>query len=85
MLEENVKKFMCNICGEQFVLSSRMQWHMKSHMDAKPYKCVDCNKEYGYLWQLNQHRVTHSDERKFVCECCAKAYKVSCMQVPNAI
>jgi len=70
-------KYICDQCGQQFLLRSSLQTHMRTKHDplfSPSLECKVCHKKYRTTKTLRQHEETHKGFI-FTCEFCDKQFK----------
>ncbi|XP_055906360.1 zinc finger protein Xfin-like isoform X2 [Eupeodes corollae] len=66
--------FKCLHCSKEFLYSSRLKKHMRSH-NSKPYSCSSCSKGFKLSAQLRNHiDVAHRNIKPFKCEECPRTF-----------
>ncbi|XP_046731059.1 zinc finger protein 260-like [Silurus meridionalis] len=78
------KKYMCNLCGAEYVNRARLITHKRIHTGETPYVCKLCGKGFRRSDWLAKHMNTHKDKsqaspdhmcKQHVCDYCGKRYK----------
>jgi Zinc finger, C2H2 type/C2H2-type zinc finger len=68
---ENVKEFICDICGANITTFTNMTRHMQQHQPKE--KCSVCNAK---LRNLSKHmKEVHTTNRPFLCTICGSGFK----------
>lgn len=58
-LTREKKRYICSMCGKEFMNSSRLKVHIRSHTQERPFKCEDCGKCFITSSHLKRHMRTH--------------------------
>ena len=76
-IHTQVKRYMCEICGNAYPTVQKVNQHKFVHTDEKPEKCSQCDKSFKYKMQLKRHmrRIHGNQDYNIVCETCGKAFK----------
>ncbi|CAC5367640.1 KRAB [Mytilus coruscus] len=70
--EESTAKYMCHLCGKNFVSTSNLNKHMKVHGD-KSISCPYCDKKFHYPEYLKVHIAgVHEKKTQYQCSDCGK-------------
>ncbi|XP_063407539.1 PR domain zinc finger protein 15-like [Mytilus trossulus] len=70
--EESTAKYMCHLCGKNFVSTSNLNKHMKVHGD-KSISCPYCDKKFHYPEYLKVHIAgVHEKKTQYQCSECGK-------------
>lgn len=64
----------CLVCGRNFVSTSRLQSHEKTHTKSRPFKCIDCGKTFTVRYSLICHTRVHTRERPYSCNLCGSRF-----------
>nr|XP_023016456.1 zinc finger protein 436-like [Leptinotarsa decemlineata] len=72
--KRELKKFLCNYCGKNFIKNSHLDRHIRSHTGIKPYECKECSKSFVQSNDLKRHLLTHTREKVFQCPLCSKSF-----------
>ena len=74
--EEQLRKFVCNVCGKRFKYPTHLSLHEMNHRDERPFPCTKCSKSFRRPDHLKYHvRIVHVDEKKFICTKCGQTLK----------
>lgn len=72
---ENLKKFSCPVCDEEFRYRHCFTRHLKVHKgEIVPFVCHICGKAVSTKVSLREHMLLHSDERPHKCDICGKCF-----------
>lgn len=73
------KPHTCSECGQGFVTTGHLSYHMKSHTGSLPFTCKNCGKGFKQVSKLNRHLKSHEGgaEKLFKCEMCEKAFSTN--------
>ncbi|KAI8123768.1 Zinc finger protein 358 [Lucilia cuprina] len=66
-------KYVCNVCGKEFKLSSELRNHLVYHGERK-HKCNLCPKAFFTNATLRHHLRSHNKEYRLICEVCGKGF-----------
>lgn len=69
------KRFICDICGKNYITLSKLKVHLKSHSGLREYLCTECGKGFKTSSELKQHFTRHTGERKYHCPQCPAKFK----------
>jgi uncharacterized Zn-finger protein len=72
-IDNEDKKFECDICNKKFVSKSYLKVHKKIHNNEKNFVCF-CGKMFLQKNDLETHSRTHTGQREFICEFCGKSF-----------
>ncbi|XP_066154943.1 zinc finger protein 58-like isoform X2 [Euwallacea fornicatus] len=75
-IHEQIKPFICNICGHKSSRKAMLELHMRQHTASKPYKCDYCNFRTGDHNSLRKHLMRHEGMVTYQCPYCP----YSCIQ-----
>lgn len=64
----------CLVCGRNFVSTSRLESHEKTHTKSRPFKCIDCGKTFTVRYSLICHTRVHTRERPYSCNLCGSRF-----------
>jgi len=74
---EGIKDFKCKVCDKEFLCSSNLNSHLRTHTQEK-YECNLCPASYSRKNNLKKHSATHDPnykaERKFKCDECDRGF-----------
>ncbi|MBY9000961.1 MAG: C2H2-type zinc finger protein [Candidatus Heimdallarchaeota archaeon] len=75
----NLRKYVCEICGEGFNQSGTLNRHILTiHEKRKPYECTQCNTVFSRKDQLLRHTQTvHENIRNHICNECRATFQLS--------
>jgi len=65
----------CKLCPLTFLTKSEMQFHSKSHTEAKPHKCPHCSKTFANASYLSQHLRIHLGIKPYHCSYCENSFR----------
>ncbi|XP_071184958.1 zinc finger protein 260-like [Salvelinus alpinus] len=65
------RPYMCDICGQGFVLNCYLIRHMKTHTEEGQHCCTVCGKCFNHKNNLKNHMGTHTGPA-FKCDLCGK-------------
>ncbi|XP_066935185.1 uncharacterized protein [Clytia hemisphaerica] len=76
------KKFVCEICGKEYVRAGSYYTHLREHgAQTKKHKCMICVQSFDTVEEIKQHLLTHKRETKesktydeFICTICNKHF-----------
>ncbi|XP_033099478.1 zinc finger protein 251-like isoform X2 [Anneissia japonica] len=71
---QQLKKYMCDVCGKGFSRSNTLVTHKRIHTGDKPFKCEMCGRAFRQPGNLTRHRLTHTTVKPYVCSQCGKAF-----------
>ena len=62
MKEQNskVKSYKCDYCERNFISSSNLKKHIRTHTKERPYSCDECHKTFSYSNALSDHKKIHT-------------------------
>ncbi|XP_066434782.1 oocyte zinc finger protein XlCOF8.4-like [Eleutherodactylus coqui] len=60
--------------NEQFIKSSGLYTHRRSHTVEKTYSCSECEKSFIKKSHLDRHKKTHTGEKPYACAECGKCF-----------
>lgn len=73
---EDVRKYMCDVCGKRFRSQSHMTYHRYAHFEARNFGCDQCPQKFKSPHILRTHKNTvHSLVFKYECETCGRKFK----------
>lgn len=72
-----VKRHRCSHCLKDFVRSSDLTKHRRTHTGEKPFACQYCGRAFSDSSSLSAHRRIHTGERPYRCGECGKGFAVS--------
>ena len=74
---EPLKKYTCDLCGNQFLRPSHLKTHIEIiHEGKRPHSCEYCGKTFGYSKGLKVHIDTvHEQLHTYKCDRCEKIFK----------
>ncbi|XP_076831470.1 uncharacterized protein LOC143476937 [Brachyhypopomus gauderio] len=76
-----VGKYVCKLCGVEYVRRQNLKSHMRIHTGETPYQCGVCGKGFRRSDWLALHTNTHTGDQKnkkkkqFPCDLCNKTYR----------
>ena len=74
--KHGIKKYLCNLCGQTFLVSSTLTTHQEwAHGIGESKECKVCHQTFPGPNTLRSHMLSHSSESKYSCEICGKVYK----------
>lgn len=62
-------------CSKKYYNKSKLELHLRSHINVRPYVCPICSKAFKEKNVLKIHVQYHSGLRPFKCQLCPKTYK----------
>ncbi|KAM8976010.1 uncharacterized protein RCH25_024617 [Pelodytes ibericus] len=68
------RRFSCGQCGKNFLRSTDLAKHEKSHMGERTYVCNICGKSFRRHTSLLIHARIHTGERPYQCTQCGKSF-----------
>ncbi|XP_055632912.1 zinc finger protein 808-like [Toxorhynchites rutilus septentrionalis] len=71
---DNVNKFICDICHRRFKSRRTLLIHKSRPNRAVEYQCAQCGKILRNKRALSDHEQCHQGERPHVCSICTKTY-----------
>lgn len=75
-VHEDVRKYMCDVCGKRFRSQSHMTYHRYAHFDERNFACDQCPQAFKSPHILRTHKNTvHSSVYKYECEQCGRKFK----------
>lgn len=69
------RKYVCSICGENFVQVTKYRIHKMQHRGESPHACKTCKKLFSCKSDLVRHEAAHSTVRPHTCRICGKSFK----------
>ncbi len=75
--DESQKTFSCMVCAKEFLRSSCLKAHLRSHTEDRPFSCDICSKSFHTSCNLKTHLQVHTDQRPFKCVVCPRSFRQS--------
>ncbi|KAL1124538.1 hypothetical protein AAG570_001164 [Ranatra chinensis] len=75
--EHNIRLYICDMCGMEFLKRSDMSAHFDQHVtnEEGDFQCDVCNRIFSNLRLFRVHKRMHMPQAKnHICETCGKAY-----------
>ena len=75
-LGDNLRRFICEICGATYKDFINLQNHQQKHNGMKLHTCLVCNKNYNNKTYLERHLRMHMGYKEFKCDVmyCGEAF-----------
>jgi len=73
----NGRKYGCPDCERQFLTTTALQYHSRSHtcvLPPKNFVCALCGKTFERAWFFKVHKASHNGELPFLCTICNKRF-----------
>ena len=67
---EDGKKYMCNVCSQEFSQAHVLKYHMRIHTGENPHSCTVCSKTFRTPGALTVHLRTHNGQKPYKCVFC---------------
>ncbi|XP_074495254.1 uncharacterized protein LOC141769757 isoform X1 [Sebastes fasciatus] len=68
--------YICDFCGKDFDIKSKLDRHLRAHKDEKPYFCNTCGNSFKDMQTLTRHKTIHTGERPYSCQICGKKFRL---------
>ena len=68
-LHQKVKRYICDVCGNQFFAKHNMERHRATHF-APSLECSYCGRKFADPVALKRHVMTHTGDFRYICGIC---------------
>ncbi|XP_074495256.1 uncharacterized protein LOC141769757 isoform X2 [Sebastes fasciatus] len=68
--------YICDFCGKDFDIKSKLDRHLRAHKNEKPYFCNTCGNRFKDMQTLTRHKTIHTGERPYSCQICGKKFRL---------
>lgn len=75
--QDQLQKYLCNVCGEQQTCKAWFAEHMKTHSDQWPFKCPKCDYRSNRKNNVKIHMKVHEEGEHVKCTMCDYQTKFS--------
>ena len=72
--KDEVKKYLCDICGKHFSQRQSLRTHWHTHSEDFSYVCTTCNKQFNTKAKLTRHVRIHDPSSALLCDSCGKSF-----------
>ena len=67
--------FVCNVCGDKFLCTQKLEEHFTLHKNTSFFGCQLCRKEFSVREDLVNHLICHKKKQTFKCSHCFIDFK----------
>ena len=67
--------FVCNVCGDKFLCTQKLEEHFTLHKNTSFFGCQLCRKEFSVREDLVNHLISHKNKETFKCGHCFIDFK----------
>ncbi|CAH0398628.1 unnamed protein product [Chilo suppressalis] len=74
-LDDAIRNFICDICGQYFLLEKNYNEHLATHVHSdEEYKCLFCEESFSQYSILIKHEKQHLVTGRYICTICKMSY-----------
>ncbi|XP_055380524.1 zinc finger protein OZF-like [Condylostylus longicornis] len=73
----NLRKEICEICGQTFKEKGHLKEHQKRHNNQRDFQCNKCDKRFYDKKSLAEHENIHTGVKNFVCQVCSVRFSTN--------